>query len=294
MSNYPTLPLRKADYAHYEHVHTSTYLDTLKKMAAGSPVAALPRLSVECTGFEYCLPGYLYGLGGMLEAIDQMRAGNVLRAYCFSLPGHHAYADWGHGYCLLNPMAAAVRYAQAQGFARVLIVDWDIHHGDGTQSIFANDASVYCISIHSGLDMYMATMRVLRAGTTVAGASVGHCNLPLLDEFFEADIVAKMELLGEFYRADESLSAFAAALEQLPWRPDLIFIFSGYDSHKDDCGARITHWDNASYQQLTRYVLAAARQANCPVLSVHGGGYKLPVTISAAVSHVAVLASSAE
>jgi acetoin utilization deacetylase AcuC-like enzyme len=124
-------------------VHTPTYLDKLKRMAAGEEIAAAPRLSVECTGFEYCLPGYLYGLGGMLEAIDQMRSGALERAYCFSLGGHHAYADWGHGYCLLNPQAAAVRYAQKKGFEHVLVVDWDIHHGDRTQSIFAHDASVY-------------------------------------------------------------------------------------------------------------------------------------------------------
>jgi len=130
-------------------------------MAHDEQVEELPRLSIECSGLDHCLPGYLYGLGGMLEAIDQMRAGLLERAYCFSLGGHHAYADWGHGYCLLNPQAAAARYAQTQGFRKILIVDWDIHHGDGTQSIFANDPSVYCLSIHSCLDLYMTSMRVM-------------------------------------------------------------------------------------------------------------------------------------
>ncbi|HEC35066.1 MAG TPA: histone deacetylase [Anaerolineae bacterium] len=290
LADYPTLVVREAEYSDYLRVHTREYLSKLRMMAAGEHVEELPRLSIECTGFEYCLPGYLYGLGGMLEAIDQMRVGALERAYCFSLGGHHAYADWGHGYCLLNPQAAAARYAQTRGFQRVLIVDWDIHHGDGTQSIFANDPSVYCISIHSGLDMYMALTRVMAKGTTTAGEEVGHCNIPLLNEFFENEFFEEMSLPGRFYRAAESLSVFGSALEQIPWIPDLIFIFSGYDSHKDDCGKGITNWTNQEYKTLTKYVIELAKRANCPILSVHGGGYKLPVTIPAAVSHVEVLA----
>ncbi len=302
LADYPALALRKAEYGDYFCVHTREYLDKLKKMAADELVEDLPRLSAECTGFEYCLPGYLYGLGGMLEAIDQMRAGTVERVYCFSLGGHHAYPDWGHGYCLLNPQAAAARYAQTRGFERVLIVDWDVHHGDGTQTIFGNDptplafetshsdGTVYCISIHSGLDLYMTSMRVMKQGTTTAGEKAGHCNIPLLNAFFKDEAVDEMNLPGKFYRAAESLPLFRSALEQIPWTPDLICIFSGYDSHKDDCGNGITNWTNYDYETLTRYVIELAERANCPILSVHGGGYKLPVTISAAVSHVEVLA----
>jgi len=292
LAGYPALGVRKAEYGEYRRVHTKEYLEKLELMASGKPVDEMPKLSAECIGFEYCLPGYLYGLGGMMEAIEHMRAGVLERAYCFSLAGHHAYADWGHGYCLLNPQAAAARYAQDQGFGRVLIIDWDIHHGDGTQSIFANDASVYCISIHSGLDMYMALMRVMRDGTTTAGEKVGHCNIPLVNESYDDEFIEKMNLPGKLYRPSESLPAFQSALEQIPWTPDLIFIFSGYDSHKDDCGAGITNWSNQEYRLLTRYVIELAEKASCPVLSVHGGGYELPVTISAAISHVETLAGT--
>ena len=125
--NYPALPLRQASYADYLSVHKDEYLKKLTMMAAGEPLEELPRLSIECIGFEYCLPGYLYGLGGMLEAIDHMKASMLERAYCFSFGGHHAYSDWGHGYCVLNPQAAAARYAQAQGFERILVVDFDLY-----------------------------------------------------------------------------------------------------------------------------------------------------------------------
>lgn len=291
LADYPQLPLRQAIFAEFQRVHKIDYLVALQRMAADEPVSNRPRLSVECTGYEYCLPGYGYGLGGMLAAIDRMQAGMLDRAYCFSLGGHHAYADWGHGYCLLNPQAAAVRYAQEQGFARVLIVDWDIHHGDGTQSIFAHDSSVYCLSVHSLADLYMATQRVMKEGTTTAAKAVGHCNIPLLSEIYTDEMAQELGLSGKWYRASDSLAAFQAALDNLPWTPDLICLFSGYDSHRDDCGAGITDWTNDDFGWLTQCVLELAKRSDCPVLSVHGGGYQLHVTVSTAVEHVRVLAN---
>jgi acetoin utilization deacetylase AcuC-like enzyme len=291
LSHYPALPLRQADYLEYGRVHSTDYLQTLSRMAAGEAVEEPPRLSLECLGYEYCLPGYQYGLGGLLVAIEQMKAGNLERAYCFSLGGHHAHHDWGHGYCLLNPVAAAARYAQALGFGRVLLVDWDVHHGDGTQAIFAHETSVYCLSIHSAVDLYMSLQGVLREGTTTQAEAVGHCNIPLLSRSFGDDFFEQINLSGCFYRAEESLPAFETALTQVPWSPELILIFSGYDAHRDDCGQGITDWTEVAFRHLTELVLTLAQKVACPVLSVHGGGYNLPVTISAARSHIETLAS---
>ncbi len=120
----------------------------------------------------------------MLAAIDHMKEGSLERAYCFSMVGHHAHSNWGHGYCLLNPLAAATRYAQSVGFAKILLIDWDIHHGDGTQFIFSYDSTVYCISIHNALDLYMAKASNLKAGTTTTATSVGHCNIPVITNSF--------------------------------------------------------------------------------------------------------------
>lgn len=290
LTGYAKLPIYQAEYEMFGAVHTASYLAALKAMAAGKSLETAPQLSFECIGLEHCLPGYQYSLGGMLAAVDAMKRGALDRAYCFSLGGHHAYADWGHGYCLLNPLAAAARYAQTQGFAHILILDWDIHHGDGTQSIFAHDKSVHLISIHSGADIYIEKAAGLRSGTTTAGEETGHCNIPLLHELFDDNFFEEVKLPGKFYRAAASIPSFQAALNNLPWSPNMIMIFSGYDSHCDDCGKDITNWTNQSFVTLTKSVLEIARQANCPVLSSHGGGYKLPVTVSAAVSHVEVLA----
>ncbi len=137
----------------------------------------------------------------------------------------------------------------------------------------------------------MATQRVMKDGTTTAAEAVGHCNIPLLSEIYTDEMAGELRFSGKWYRANESLTAFQAALDSLPWTPDLICLFSGYDSHRDDCGASITDWTNDDFRWLTQCVLDLAKRSICPVLSVHGGGYQLPVTVSAAVEHVRVLAS---
>ncbi len=294
LQDYPTLPLRKAKVSDYLRVHTHEYLRKLTLKALDQPLdeisLSLPKLN-ECQGLEYCLPGYLYGLGGMLEAIDQMKQGMIERAYCFSMVGHHAHPHWGHGYCLLNPLAAATRYAQIQGFEKVVIIDWDIHHGDGTQEIFSNDPSVYCISIHNGVDLYMAKASDLKAGTTDRAKAVGHCNIPVLSKTFPVEVLEEEGITGKFYQGHECIEAFQQSLENVPWCPNLVAIFSGYDSHKDDCGNLTTGWTNDDFCKLTKITLDFAKKYGCPVLSSHGGGYNLSVTVSAATAHVMTLAT---
>lgn len=295
LQNYPSLSVRKAQVSDYLRVHTQPYLRKISLKSTHKPLdersLSLPELSGECQGLEHAIPGYLYGLGGMLEAIDQMKQGSIERAYCFSMVGHHAHSNWGHGYCLLNPLAATARYAQLQGFAKILIIDWDIHHGDGTQEIFSNDPNIYCISIHSAVDLYMAKASDLKAGTTDRAKAVGHCNIPIITANFPVKILQAEGITGEFYYGHESIHVFQKSLENLPWQPNLITIFSGYDSHKDDCGAGTTDWTNDDFCDLTKISLNLAKKYGCPVLSTHGGGYKLPVTVSAAMAHIETLAT---
>lgn len=224
LSDYPIVPLKKANINDYLTVHSPEYFHKINLMANNQSLDAislsLPELSTECRG--------------MLSAIDLMKEGKLDRAYCFSMVGHHSHKNWGHGYCLLNPQAAAVKYAQSQGFRKVLIVDWDIHHGDGTQSIFADDKNTYCVSIHHAMDLYMAKISDLKAGTTEVGKSLGHCNFPRYI----------LDLEG------------------------------------------ITDWTNFSFCRLTKIVLDLAIKSDCPILSVHGGGYNLPVTVKAAIAHI--------
>ena len=214
---YPNLPLRKANWQDFERVHNPEYLKLLEQLSKDEPVEKMPRLSGECYAMWYCLPGYCYGLGGLFEAIDRMKTGTLERAYCFSSSGgHHAYADWGHGYCIVNAPAVATRYAQEHSFKNVVMLDWDIHHGDGTQSIFANDPNVYCISSHNATELYMVMQKVSRDGLTDAGEKVGHCNIPLLQTRFEQELWDKMNFTGKYYRAHEAKSELKNALDNVP------------------------------------------------------------------------------
>ncbi|MFQ3612529.1 MAG: histone deacetylase, partial [Cyanobacteriota bacterium] len=181
--------------------------------------------------------------------------------------------------------------AQLQGFEKILIIDWDIHHGDGTQEIFSYDSNVYCISIHSALDIYMAKTSDLKAGTTDTAKALGHCNIPVITESFPVEVLQEEGITGKFYYGHESIPAYQEALENVPWKPNLIAIFSGYDSHKDDCGARTTGWTNDDFCTLTKITLDFAKKYGCPVISSHGGGYQLSVTISAAMAHIETLAT---
>jgi acetoin utilization deacetylase AcuC-like enzyme len=288
---YPALPYRKADLTDYARVHDPAYLEALEALSQDRPVAKKPHLNAECHNFWYLLPGYTVSLGGMLEAIDQMRRGWIQRAYVQSLCGHHAYRDWGHGYCLLNPLAAAARYAQQQGFHRIIIVDWDIHHGDGTQALFAHDPTVYCISLHNLLDLYMEKIAGAVQGTTPHGTRLGHCNIPILPGNFEPEDLLEAELDTTWWRGSDSIDALGEALANSPFVPDLLLLFSGYDSHRDDCGRGVTDWGDEEFVRLTRQVLDYAVRHDCPVLSVPGGGYQEAVAVGAAVAHVETLAT---
>jgi acetoin utilization deacetylase AcuC-like enzyme len=167
-----------------------------------------------------------------------------------------------------------------------------LHHGDGTQAIFAHDPTVYHISIHSAADLYMAVAAGMRHGNSTTAELLGHCNIPLLHATYPDEFWQRIDENGRFYRAADSLTILQEKLETLPFQPDLLFIFSGYDAHVDDRGKDITNWTNQDYEYLTRLVLRVAQRAGCPVLSQHGGGYNLPVTVSAALSHVHVLADT--
>ena len=98
-----------------------------------------------------------------------------------------------------------------------------------------------------------------------------------------------MSLAGTFYRGYEAIPLFQHSLENLPWQPDLIFIFSGYDGHKDDQGKNVASWDNNDFVNLTQIVLNTAKKASCPIISTHGGGYNFDVTVAAALAHVHAL-----
>jgi len=218
-------------------------------------------------------------VGGVLNAVDAVFSGKVANAFCaVRPPGHHATPTRGMGYCLLNNVAIAARYAQRRhGLERVLIFDWDVHHGNGTQAIFYTDPSVFFFSTHQW-PLYPGTGR---ADETGDGDGEGTTlNFPFPPGSGRAEILGAVEewLIPS---ADE-------------FRPDLVLISAGFDSRIGDLLGRFTLTDD-DFRDLTRAVLAIAdRHAGGRVVSVLEGGYTLSGLASASAAHVETLLATSE
>jgi acetoin utilization deacetylase AcuC-like enzyme len=214
--------------------------------------------------------------GGVMNALDAVLAGKARNAFCaVRPPGHHATPNRGMGFCLLNNIAIGARYAQRKhGIERVMIVDWDVHHGNGTQDIFYSDPTVFFFSTHQW-PLYPGTGR---ADETGAGPAVGtKMNFP-----FPAGS-GRQEILGA---VEHSLVPAADK-----FRPNLIMISAGFDSRIGDLLGGFTLTDH-DFTDLTRVVMdMAARHAQGRIVSVLEGGYTLNGLASAAVAHVEALMS---
>jgi len=218
----------------------------------------------------------LAAAGSALAAVDAVVTGRAANAFCIVRPpGHHASADRGMGFCVLNNIALAARHAQRRhGLARVLIVDWDVHHGNGTQDIFYSDGTVLFFSTHQS-PWYPGTGHTDETG---AGAGRGlTINCPLPAGSGHEEIFAAFE---------EKLIPAADK-----FRPELVLISAGFDSRLGDPLGHFQLTDD-DFAALTRLVRAIAdRHANGRVVSLLEGGYNLGGLASAAASHVSALAA---
>ncbi len=235
-------------------VHEAAYLE---RLACGALSAAeVRRLGVPQSArlwrrSRLAVQGTVLASGAALE--DGMAA---------NLAGgtHHAYADHGEGFCVLNDVAIAIRELQAQGrVRRALVVDLDVHQGNGTAAIFAGDADVYTLSLH------------------------GERNYPSRKETSTRDIGLDDGCTDQCY-----LEVLSAALAEALWlsRPEIVYFVAGVDVVAGDRYGRLALTESG-LRQRERHVITAVRDAGCPLVIVLGGGYA-PTTLRTVELHALV------
>jgi len=276
------IPLRRLDprpatEAEIRACHTADYLATATRdIKAGRSTLTTGDTNVSADSLDVAL----LAAGGVCVAVDEVfsaAAESVDRAFCVVRPpGHHAEADKGMGFCVFGNIAVGARYAQSKhGAERVLIVDWDVHHGNGTQDIFYNDPSVFFFSSHQS-PWYPGTGA---ANETGSGKGEGTTlNAPL------AAGSGRAEVLEQAFRQQlrKAVSDF---------KPDLVMISAGFDSRIDDPLGQFLLNDQ-DFTDLTLFMRELAHEtAGGRVVSVLEGGYNLDGLAAAATSHVRALAA---
>jgi acetoin utilization deacetylase AcuC-like enzyme len=262
---------REAEDEWITQIHAPSYLAMLKNHAPRNGRVSLDPDTSMSSG---SLTAAYLAVGGALAAVDAIMKRQVDHVFCaVRPPGHHAEAGRAMGFCLLNNVAIAARYVQKKyGLARVLIVDWDVHHGNGTQHSFEDDPSVLFFSTHQ-YPHYPGTGRAAERGR---GAGEGlTINVPM--EPGEGD---------EEYRAVFQKSLVPAADA---FRPDFVIISAGFDAHKDDPLASM-ELTEAGYADLTGIVAGIAkRHAGGRILSSLEGGYHLTSLAASVDRHIQAL-----
>jgi acetoin utilization deacetylase AcuC-like enzyme len=240
---------RKATPEDLALVHTPEAIERIRSLGAGE---IDPDTFASAESFDAAS----YAAGAVMEAVEQCRNNGLRRAFCaVRPPGHHAEADRSMGFCLFNNVAIGARHAQRAGYKKVFIVDFDAHHGNGTQHIFEEDDTVFYFSTHQ-YPFYPETGRDMERGM---GRGEGYTyNVPILSGSGNKDYLAVYQdiLPGVVQR-------FGA---------DIILVSAGYDIHADDPNAniRVTH---EGIHGIVRSILTCA---DVPMVFVLEGGYDIP------------------
>lgn len=197
----------------------------------------------------------LMAVGAGKEAVDKVTSGKIKSAFCaVRPPGHHATSTQAMGFCLFNNIAITARYAQSLGYEKVMIIDFDVHHGNGTQEIFYDDASVFYFSTHE-YPAYPGTGTIDECGSG-EGEGFTH-NFPLHSYSGDDDILPIYEeaLLGDVTN----------------FEPDIILVSAGYDLHVADPLAQL----QVTTEGIQQIVASIMECSEVPKIFMLEGGYNL-------------------
>ncbi len=252
-------------------VHSLEYIDRAMRCSENN-VGYLDSPDVPISPRSY--EAAVMAAGGVLAAVDAVMEQKVSNAFCaVRPPGHHALEDQAMGFCIFNNVAIGTKYVQKKyGLSKVLIVDWDVHHGNGTQATFYDDPTVLYFSVHQ-YPFYPGTGSEAEKGS---GKGLNFCiNVPL--------------------QAGSGDSVYVEAFEKklrpaaLDFSPDFVFISAGFDAHENDLlgGMAVT---SEGFARLTEIVKGIAQKC-CEgrLVSVLEGGYHLEGLADSVESHIRVL-----
>ena len=257
----------RAERAQLLRVHAAAYVDSIE---AASPSEGFSMLDPDTSMNPHSLDAAYHAAGGAAMAVDLAMRGEVSSAFVACRPpGHHATRNQAMGFCIFNNVAVAAAHALEQhGLERVAIVDFDVHHGNGTEDIFRDDPRVMLCS-------------------TFQHPFYPHCGADTVSEHI-VNVPLPAGTAGSTYR-----EAFTGRI--LPrldaFRPQMLFCSAGFDGHREDDMAQFGLVE-ADYAWITEQVMAvAARHAERRIVSVLEGGYDLSSLGRSVAAHIKALAA---
>ncbi len=246
---------RPAERSELRYFHTDRYIEAVRALSAanGGPVG--DSVSIGPGSYEIAE----LAAGGCIAATDAVLAGRVKNAYALVRPpGHHAEADQGRGYCIFGNAVLSIRHAQrVHSLQRIAVVDWDVHHGNGTEAAFIEDPSVLTLSIHQDR-CYPIDSGGLNV-TGVGRAAGTNLNIPLPPGSGHGAYLAAFDRV------------VLPALER--YRPELIVVCSGLDASAMDPLGRMLCTSETYRGMAARIVRAAGELCGGRLLATHEGGY---------------------
>ncbi|MDI6800675.1 MAG: histone deacetylase [Thermodesulfovibrionales bacterium] len=239
---------RRADYDDIALAHTQSYIETIKNFKTGY-------LDGDTYMSKESLGAALYAVGSVIEAVEKCKSGEINRAFCaVRPPGHHAEASRAMGFCIFNNVAVGARYAQKIGYKKVFIIDFDVHHGNGTQHIFESDDTVFYFSTHQ-YPHYPGTGRESERG-------IGK------GEGFTYNVTMQAGSGDKEYL--HIYHGIVPGLMRNFW-PDIVLVSAGYDIRREDPLSSI-RISNEGIRGIAHNILASTDK---PVIFALEGGYDL-------------------
>lgn len=271
-----TVEARSASIESVLRVHTREYVERARAACReGAPMLDTPDVGISKKSFDAAM----LAAGGAIELGDRVARGEVANAFgLLRPPGHHAENGFAMGFCLFNNVAILARHLQDRHrLERILVLDWDAHHGNGTQHAFEEDPTVFYMSLHQypfypGTGSAWETGKGRGAGTTL--------NCPMRagsgDAEYETAFIEKILPAAEAFR------------------PDAVLISAGFDAHADDPLAGLNLSSGFFGWMTARAIEIADRHAGGRIVSLLEGGYNLKALPESIAAHLAVLSGSSK